>query len=63
MANVMREKELRKKKQRKIKLSLMRRKFMAAQGEDEKNAVLAKVKKISPAINLEGFLKPLKQTA
>ncbi len=55
MSAVMRIKELHKRKQRKFKLKSLRRRYNAAKSEDEKNAVLDKVRKVSPDLSMELF--------
>lgn len=54
-----RDRELRRRRHRKEKLRKLRRKYVAAQSEEERRAIWAKVQRIAPWLTLEQFLAPV----
>jgi hypothetical protein len=54
-----RDRELRRRRHRKEKLRKLRKKYVAAQSEEERRAIWTKVQRIAPWLTLEQFLAPV----
>ncbi|MEM9702770.1 MAG: DUF6800 family protein [Planctomycetota bacterium] len=58
-----RQKELARRRHRKIKLKKLRVKYTAASNADEKDAIFAKARRISPFVPRETFDEPFVRTS
>jgi len=56
-----RDKDVKKRRKRREKLSKLREKYALAKGEEEKEKILDKVKRIAPWLSVEEFIKLLEQ--
>ncbi|MDI1471751.1 MAG: hypothetical protein QMD43_01265 [Thermodesulfovibrio sp.] len=54
------ERDLKKRRHRREKLSKLREKFKLAKTEEEKKRILNKVSKIAPSLKIEDFLASVK---
>ncbi|ODA44211.1 hypothetical protein THER_1050 [Thermodesulfovibrio sp. N1] len=54
------ERDLKKRRHRREKLSKLREKFKLAKTEEEKKRILNKVSKIAPSLKVEDFLASIK---
>lgn len=61
MAALQRQKELRRKRKRREKLRKLRKEYIGAKTQAEKDLIWKKVIKIAPWLSLEEFLKPTTQ--
>ena len=57
MSTPSRKSELRRRRARKEKVSLLRKRFGAAGSELDRNRILEKVKKVAPTITVDQFTK------
>ncbi|HEY6935855.1 MAG TPA: DUF6800 family protein [Terriglobales bacterium] len=57
MSTPSRRSELRRRRARKEKVSLLRKRYGAANSESDRNRILEKVKKVAPTITSEQFTK------
>jgi hypothetical protein len=58
MSTPSRRSELRRRRARKEKVSLLRKRFGAANSESDRDRILEKVKKVAPTITPDQFSKP-----
>jgi hypothetical protein len=58
MTTPSRASELRRRRARKEKVSLLRKRYASATSESDRNRILAKLKKVAPTISAEQFTKP-----
>ncbi|RMG40934.1 MAG: hypothetical protein D6725_02455 [Planctomycetota bacterium] len=58
MGRVERTRELARRRHRREKLKKLRQKFRAAKSDAERQAIIEKVRKISPFVNLEAEEQP-----
>lgn len=56
-----RQSELHKRKKRYEKTQKLRIKYLNAKTEEERNAIIEKLRKVNPFITLEEFLEPIKK--
>jgi hypothetical protein len=49
------------RRRRREKINKLRKRYSAARSESERNALIAKVRQVSPQISTEEFLKPPRQ--
>lgn len=59
MSAVIRIKEIRRRKQRALKLRNLRERYARSKSEDEKQKILDKVRRVALWLTEEEFLKPL----
>jgi hypothetical protein len=57
MSTPSRRSELRRRRARQEKVSLLRKRYSAATSESDRNRILAKVKKVAPTITGDQFTK------
>jgi hypothetical protein len=62
MPAVMRTKELNRRHSRRIKLQKLRHHYKISKSDEERNHILAKVKKVSPMMTQDEFLAPLEKS-
>lgn len=60
MSGVLREKELKRRKQRREKLALLREKYRVAKSDGEKAAIFDKVKKVAVWLSEDEFTASIK---
>ncbi len=60
MKGRMKETELNRKRHRKWKVKKLREKYLKAQTEEERKKIIEKALKVNPYLNVEDFLKPIK---
>jgi hypothetical protein len=51
------------RRRRREKINKLRKRYAAARSESERNALIAKVRQVSPQISTEEFLKPLREAS
>jgi hypothetical protein len=61
MSKPTRRKTIRRQRKRRQKIKKLREKYLAASNETERQAILEKVKKVSPWLSKKEFLAPLKE--
>jgi len=55
--------EIRRRRTRREKISVLRRRYAAAKSDAERDQIFARVKRLSPSMTLEEFTAPLQSRA
>lgn len=61
MGQVIRSKEIRRRRTRRVKMQKLRQRYAVSKTKKEKDEVLAKVRRIAPLLTEEQFLASLKK--
>jgi uncharacterized protein DUF6800 len=61
MSGFSRRPEIRRRRTRKEKIAKLRRRYAATKSEPDRKKILEKVRRVSPTLAAEDFLKPLER--
>lgn len=63
MSGFSRKPEIRRRRARKEKIAKLRRRYAATKSDSDQKKILEKVRRVSPTLSTEEFLKPLENKA